>query len=53
MLSLYISVTSDFGEICIFGKGGTVLVKCHNLIWAVSDYKEDLNLVQWRLSIMA
>jgi hypothetical protein len=42
MLFIYSSVTSGFGEICIFRKGGTVLVKCHNLIrtkWLQGRFK--------------
>lgn len=44
-----ICIRDDFGEIQIFRKGRTVLVKYHCLIWAMGFYAEDLNLVQYWL----
>jgi hypothetical protein len=44
-LLFYIFITDCFGEIYIFLKGDTVLIHCCHLIWAVTNYWEDLNLV--------
>jgi hypothetical protein len=50
ILLVYILIIDSFGEICIFGRGNTVLIKCCHLIQALDTYSKDVNVV-WDVGI--